>query len=578
MQRFYSYTKAEFLSDLSLHKPTLQYIDDRFHCLDCQHSFELASCLDIFKYRGNTGCPNCNPGAFKQSDFESYVNLLKEKGLESSKPIFKLDSNSYEFKCSQGHNFVMKPRNVLALAECPECKKIRLFHTLFDPLVNNQLTIKVPPENWNKHKSFEVSCKCCGHSRSTNIKALQHMVNSGRSVCGKCNQETRLSELYSAKLSNIHLNSSLTILNAKEFTSLDSLLSCSCSRCNVTGNWTVAHFQSVSEGCPACNRLSFPVRTESDATYRILSLFPDAKLEVISMVFQESNLAFSIFNIKHECGYSQEYTYHRLLNMKGVFKCPGCSPVNSNKYSAASLILNRHLKAQYSDLIYQDKQELLKEWMIRCDTSKYYLDAYSPSANAVIEFHGDRFHGNPKLYEPDYVCHPFTGQLAKELYNATCIKEQFIRNSGYSLATIWESDYWNMSWTEIDEYLLEQLKQPLTLGEFFVYGRGYWKSYEGDRSLTIASFTDPEIPSGVAYKPGQSLELASWIYPSTSPEIVAIDPLDIEIHESSDKVTSFWHWDEAESDYFLYFVRTKVLNSLLHIKMVVRPMEDVEYV
>lgn len=66
------------------------------------------------------------------------------------------------------------------------------------------------------------------------------------------------------------------------------------------------------------------------------------------------------------------------------------------------------------------------------------FDGYDPSTNTVYEFYGDFWHGNPRT-----MCG--TNRVNKEcftvLYEKTKQREKRILDHGYSIVTIWESDY-----------------------------------------------------------------------------------------------------------------------------------------
>lgn len=69
------------------------------------------------------------------------------------------------------------------------------------------------------------------------------------------------------------------------------------------------------------------------------------------------------------------------------------------------------------------------------------VDGYHKPTNTVFEFHGDCFHGNPKVFTPRQKCHPFSNKTAGRLYKETKARERKIRALGYTLITVWESDY-----------------------------------------------------------------------------------------------------------------------------------------
>jgi len=75
-------------------------------------------------------------------------------------------------------------------------------------------------------------------------------------------------------------------------------------------------------------------------------------------------------------------------------------------------------------------------------TTNFPVDGYCKETNTVYEFHGDKFHGNPKLYSPDDTPHPFNKNItAKELYDKTIEKENIIKKLGYNLVVMWENEY-----------------------------------------------------------------------------------------------------------------------------------------
>lgn len=71
---------------------------------------------------------------------------------------------------------------------------------------------------------------------------------------------------------------------------------------------------------------------------------------------------------------------------------------------------------------------------------RIYFDGFCAKTNTVYEFHGDYWHGNPKLHPADEmndVAHKTFG----ELYTKTKQRERYIRSQGYTLVVMWESDY-----------------------------------------------------------------------------------------------------------------------------------------
>lgn len=60
--------------------------------------------------------------------------------------------------------------------------------------------------------------------------------------------------------------------------------------------------------------------------------------------------------------------------------------------------------------------------------------------NKIIEYHGDFWHSNPKIYSEDYL-NPRTKLLAKNKWEKDLEKIKFAESQGYKVLVIWESDF-----------------------------------------------------------------------------------------------------------------------------------------
>jgi Zn finger protein HypA/HybF involved in hydrogenase expression len=68
------------------------------------------------------------------------------------------------------------------------------------------------------------------------------------------------------------------------------------------------------------------------------------------------------------------------------------------------------------------------------------VDAFDPATNTIYEFYGDFWHGNPNKYQPDKINNK-NHKTFGELYQATLDRERIIKNAGYNLIIVWESDF-----------------------------------------------------------------------------------------------------------------------------------------
>ena len=73
--------------------------------------------------------------------------------------------------------------------------------------------------------------------------------------------------------------------------------------------------------------------------------------------------------------------------------------------------------------------------------NKYTVDGYDPDTKTVYEFHGDYWHGNPKIYESSDI-NPSVGKTYGQLYQNTLNKKYAYVGAGFKYVEMWESD-WN---------------------------------------------------------------------------------------------------------------------------------------
>jgi hypothetical protein len=74
--------------------------------------------------------------------------------------------------------------------------------------------------------------------------------------------------------------------------------------------------------------------------------------------------------------------------------------------------------------------------------TRYKADGYCKETNTIYEFHGDRWHGNPQIFESNVKCHPYNEDItAGELYENTVKRENQIISLGYNLVVMWENNY-----------------------------------------------------------------------------------------------------------------------------------------
>jgi G:T-mismatch repair DNA endonuclease (very short patch repair protein) len=114
---------------------------------------------------------------------------------------------------------------------------------------------------------------------------------------------------------------------------------------------------------------------------------------------------------------------------------------------------NSHLKGRgCPDCQWSNSSKMEKDWLdslkidrkyrnvfIKIKGKLYKFDAYVPETNTIYEFYGDFWHGNPNKFKEGENNKSKTSY--SELYKRTIEREDFLKQNGFNLVTIWEDDY-----------------------------------------------------------------------------------------------------------------------------------------
>ena len=145
--------------------------------------------------------------------------------------------------------------------------------------------------------------------------------------------------------------------------------------------------------------------------------------------------------VKIKCKCSKGHTFKtkpaNLLDANSG--CPKCA--HNTPYSLIAIEWLEEIANRYNIRIQHAKNG--GEYVV--PGTKYRCDGFHKESNTVFEFHGDIFHGNPKRYKKTDKPNPFSQLTALQLYRKTKAKEKALKELGYFLCTIWESDYRNTS-------------------------------------------------------------------------------------------------------------------------------------
>lgn len=210
--------------------------------------------------------------------------------------------------------------------------------------------------------------------------------------------------------------------------------------CSIHGPWKTtyrSHAIGNCSGCPQCSIISRTISQTSTVEEFIAKahLLPGykEKYDYSETKYTKSREKTTIRCTVHDYRFEQKPNKH-LCGEEGCHKCQnqGCS------------------KQQLAWLDYIEKttegghiQHKLNGGEFRIPGTRYHADGWRPEINTIYEFHGDLWHGHP--LHPDYKendIHPvIKDKTWGQVYQDTLKKEQKIRDLGYTLIVIWESEW-----------------------------------------------------------------------------------------------------------------------------------------
>ena len=99
------------------------------------------------------------------------------------------------------------------------------------------------------------------------------------------------------------------------------------------------------------------------------------------------------------------------------------------------------------------KSQIENEWLnslnipsmikqYRVPDLNFIVDGFDPLTNTIYEFYGDYWHGNPAKFSSEKInTRTPKKKTFGQLYVDTINRENILRNAGYNIVSIWESEY-----------------------------------------------------------------------------------------------------------------------------------------
>lgn len=377
----------------------------------------------------------------KKSNTEEFIKkaiLIHGNTYDYSKTIYTTSKQETIIICTIHGKFLMKPTDhINRLAKCPRC-------TTGAKLNQDMYIERVKEIHCNKYdysKTIYIGSEkkviiiCPIHGEFI-VRASSHLHQ--KTGCVKCANTKVSIDFRSDTITFLkkakHAHGDRYDYSYVEYLDSKTKIAIYCKKLHHGIFYQVpsSHINSIRpNGCPKCkpdtlSKLKLSNTSEFIAKAYIIH---GNKYSYSNVEYLDSKTKVNII-----CRIHGEFLQNPSEHISKACGCPKCARKGFSKAQIQWLEFLSKLNNTYI-------QHIMNEGEFTIPTTRYRADGYCKKTNTVYEFHGDYFHGNPKIYkseELNTLCNTTFGKL----YESTVKKEEKIKKLGFNLVIIWESD-WN---------------------------------------------------------------------------------------------------------------------------------------
>jgi hypothetical protein len=404
-----------------------------FICKICQNKFERDPAHMLGNGRGH-GCRVCNGGV--KDDQETFIKKAKSKHGEKFKYHLVEYVNSLtkvKIICDKGHEFEQAPNHHLNGDGCRKCRGY--YRTTSDFIALSKEKFGEDKFDYSKTNFIDMNTVViliCHKGHQFNAVPQIHLREDSLGCCIECarlHSKERMSytqekwiELALLKHDNFYDYTKV------KYESSQAHVIIICPKHGEFEQTPASHLSGT--GCRQCGIercISSKLYTEHDflRIFEECSTIHSNKYTYVDIYRQNGQLWTKVICDKHG-EFHQRTDHHRRGH--GCFKCV----VN---YSKPQIEWLNYLSVTSN---YIQHAQNGGEFLI--PTTNMYADGYEPLTNCIYEFQGDFWHGNPALFNGQEI-NPRTGTSYSSLYEKTQKKISKLKELGYKVYEIWESDW-----------------------------------------------------------------------------------------------------------------------------------------
>ncbi len=290
------------------------------------------------------------------------------------------------------------------------------------------LSVDFKAKTWQSRMNLK--CEKCNHGWNADLHGV---IYHGRG-CPHCAKIDRIKRITAHKKSGHEIDDMVNDINSSikrqgPYQNMQTKIAWECLNCQFIWNKTPSDIIHNRHGCPRCSKRE-----------RLTNEVIDQRLLNQNKKFKRiSDSQGSMQKIKWECLNCDRVWLARPNDIFSVHQsgCPYCS---KQPYSKMAIKWLEEIRLKTNKCIIHAENG--GEYVI--PGTRYRADGFCKETNTIYEFYGDRFHGNPKLFSDNEACHPYDSKItAKQLYQRTIKREKELKEEGYCIVMIWETDWKN---------------------------------------------------------------------------------------------------------------------------------------
>jgi hypothetical protein len=271
----------------------------------------------------------------------------------------------------------------------------------------------------------KVSVFCPKHQKTFVVSPVKHIAGTGCPTCTKEQQAARQqidTPEFIRRAKSVHGEiydySSTVYVNNKDKVEVI---------CRVHGSFLISPNNHTSKankcGCSECGRIAI-----SNSKFKDTNWFVSEAKKLHGDTFDYSNSTYVDHATKIEIKCKSHGPFFQLASQH--FKTKRCCPKCTTSSSKAETALLDYVKVPNS---------CRQKW-VHLDGKRFSVDALDYNTNTIYEFYGDYWHGNLTRFDSDAV-NSISNKTFGQLNLETIQREQLLREAGFNLITIWESEW-----------------------------------------------------------------------------------------------------------------------------------------